>query len=95
MDPTPTSGTPSMSFGASELMSAGKTIRKLNLNVLAPEWAVQKGEGGRNLHKIKPMSMDFNYFTINRKVYPDTSPLRVPCGETVRIRLGNLISFPW
>lgn len=54
------------------------------------EWAVQKGEGSGNVFKIKPMSMDFDYFTINGKVYPDTSPLRVRYGETVRICLGNL-----
>ncbi len=39
---------------------------------------------------INPMSMDFNYFTMNGKVFPDTAPLRVRFGETVRIRLGNL-----
>jgi len=39
---------------------------------------------------INPMSMDFNYFTMNGKVFPETAPLRVRYGETVRIRLGNL-----
>jgi manganese oxidase len=58
--------------------------------LMLQEWAVQKGEGSGNVFKIKPMSMDFDYFTINGKVYPDTSPLRVRYGETVRIRLGNL-----
>lgn len=39
---------------------------------------------------INPMSMDFNYFTLNGKVFPDTEQLRVRYGERVRIRLGNL-----
>lgn len=39
---------------------------------------------------INPMSMDFNYFTMNGKVFPETEPLRVRYGENVRIRLGNL-----
>ncbi|WP_353737803.1 multicopper oxidase domain-containing protein [Kyrpidia sp.] len=34
--------------------------------------------------------MDFNYFTMNGKSYPDTEPLLVRYGERVRIRLGNL-----
>ncbi|KUO95915.1 multicopper oxidase family protein [Ferroacidibacillus organovorans] len=39
---------------------------------------------------IDPMSMDYNYFTMNGKSFPDTTPLRVRYGEKVRIRLGNL-----
>lgn len=39
---------------------------------------------------IDPMSMDFNYFTMNGKVFPNTSPLRVRLGEKVRIRLANI-----
>lgn len=57
--------------------------------LLLQEWAVNNEEEG-GIYKIKPMSMDFDYFTINGKVFPDTSPLRVRYGETVRIRLGNL-----
>ncbi len=36
------------------------------------------------------LSMDFDYFTINGKAYPDTQPMRVRYGERIRIRLGNL-----
>lgn len=43
-----------------------------------------------DLLPIDPMSMDFNYFTLNGKAFPDTSPLRVRMGERIRIRLGNL-----
>ncbi|CAB3389526.1 multicopper oxidase family protein [Kyrpidia spormannii] len=43
-----------------------------------------------SIRTIDPMSMDFNYFTMNGKSYPDTEPLLVRYGERVRIRLGNL-----
>lgn len=39
---------------------------------------------------IDPTSMDFNYFTLNGKCYPDTQPIQVRYGERIRIRLGNL-----
>lgn len=42
------------------------------------------------IFNIDPMSMDFNYFTMNGKVFPETATLRVRYGETIRIRLGNL-----
>lgn len=58
--------------------------------LMLQEWAVQKEERSEDLYTIDPMSMDFNYFTVNGKVFPDTSPLRVRYGEIVRIRLGNL-----
>lgn len=51
--------------------------------LLLQEWSVQDG-------KLNPESMDFNYFTINGKCFPDTLPLLVKQGEKVRIRLGNL-----
>ncbi|SFV05984.1 Multicopper oxidase [Alicyclobacillus macrosporangiidus] len=49
----------------------------------------EPGTQGRRFD-INPMSMDFNYFTLNGKAYPDTAPLRVRRGERVRIRLGNI-----
>lgn len=51
----------------------------------------RKGQGmSEQVFDIDPMSMDFNYFTINGKSYPDTEPLHVRYGERIRIRLGNL-----
>lgn len=73
--------------------------------VMLQEWAVRHGgqsyrtESNRpdstagfqpGIYDINPLSMDFNYFTINGKAYPDTAPLRVRPGERVRIRMGNL-----
>lgn len=42
------------------------------------------------IYDIDPMAMDFNFFTINGKAYPDTARLPVRYGERVRLRLGNL-----
>ncbi|MCY9692947.1 multicopper oxidase family protein [Paenibacillus alginolyticus] len=36
------------------------------------------------------MEMDYNYWTINGKSFPDTSPIEVKYGEIVRIRLANI-----
>ncbi|MBI2743520.1 MAG: copper oxidase [Chlamydiales bacterium] len=50
------------------------------------EWAIPEGSS-----EINPMEMlDFNYFTINGRVYPGTDPLVVKKGEKVRIRFANL-----
>ncbi|ACV58146.1 multicopper oxidase family protein [Alicyclobacillus acidocaldarius] len=53
---------------------------------------LSQGESGTQGKRfdINPMSMDFNYFTLNGKAYPDTAPLWVRLGERVRIRLGNI-----
>ena len=50
------------------------------------EWAIPEGSV-----EINPMEMlEFNYFTINGRVYPGTAPLVVKEGEKVRIRFANL-----
>lgn len=36
------------------------------------------------------MGMDYNYWTINGKSFPDTQPIEVKEGELVRIRLANI-----
>ncbi|WP_331280150.1 multicopper oxidase domain-containing protein [Alicyclobacillus macrosporangiidus] len=48
----------------------------------------EPGTQGRRFD-INPMSMDFNYFTLNGKAYPDTASLRVRRGERVRIGWGT------
>ncbi|MCF8567051.1 copper oxidase [Alicyclobacillus tolerans] len=50
----------------------------------------QRMDASSKVYDIDPMSMDFNYFTINGKAYPATAPLRVRSGEKVRLRLANL-----
>jgi len=43
-------------------------------------------------HSVIPdtMNMMFNFFTINGKTAPSTTPLKVNLGEKVRIRMGNI-----
>ncbi len=36
------------------------------------------------------MGMDYNYWTINGKSFPDTQPIEVKNGELVRLRLANI-----
>ncbi len=36
------------------------------------------------------MGMDYNYWTINGKSFPDTDPIEVKMGDLVRIRLANI-----
>jgi FtsP/CotA-like multicopper oxidase with cupredoxin domain len=73
---------------------------------LLQEWSVMKDQmqgisgmsGMRGMQgareqktfNINPMGMDFNYFTINGKSFPDLESIKVRFGERIRIRLGNL-----
>ncbi|MEN6312872.1 MAG: copper oxidase [Clostridiaceae bacterium] len=43
------------------------------------------------LFDIDPMSHDFNFFTINGRCFPYTTPLEVKISECIRIRLGNIV----
>ncbi len=49
------------------------------------EWFIPPGASTPN-----PITMEFNYFTFNGKVYPGSDPLVVKTGQRVRIRFGNL-----
>lgn len=50
------------------------------------EWAIPSGSVNPN-----PMEMiEFNYYTINGRIYPGTDPVVVKKGERVRIRFANL-----
>lgn len=48
------------------------------------------GEVTSGVYELNPMSHDFNFFTINGRCFPYTSPLAVRRGENIRIRLGNI-----
>ena len=41
-------------------------------------------------YDIDPFSHEFNFFTMNGRCYPYTSPLLASEGENIRIRLGNI-----
>lgn len=71
--------------GHSASMNAGTEIMSMSEQTEEPDH-----EANRRILDINPMSMDFNYFTLNGKAFPDTLPLRVRYGERVRIRLGNI-----
>jgi FtsP/CotA-like multicopper oxidase with cupredoxin domain len=42
-------------------------------------------------YDLDPMSHDFNFFTMNGRCFPYTTPLTVKMGENIRIRLGNIV----
>jgi len=48
----------------------------------------------KGTYDIDPMSHDFNFFTMNGRCYPYTTPLEVMKGDMVRIRLGNIVMDP-
>jgi FtsP/CotA-like multicopper oxidase with cupredoxin domain len=49
-----------------------------------------KGELRPGTFAVDPLSDGFNFFTMNGRCFPNTSPLRVRQDETVRIRLANI-----
>ncbi|WP_238884369.1 multicopper oxidase family protein [Clostridium sp. YIM B02551] len=51
---------------------------------------LKMGEVKPGIYNIDPMAHEFNFFTINGKCFPNTTPLSTKLGDTVRIRLGNI-----
>ncbi|MFG6116907.1 multicopper oxidase family protein [Halobacillus sp. MO56] len=54
------------------------------------EGMTAKASDDSDAYEINPMGMEPNTFTINGKSYPDTEPIQVKRGETVRLRFTNL-----
>ncbi len=48
------------------------------------------GEVKSGIYDIDPMAHDFNFFTMNGRCFPYTTPIITRFGDNVRIRLGNL-----
>lgn len=48
--------------------------------------AIQKGT-----YDIDPRARDFNFFTLNGRCYPYTSPMCIHQSDLVRVRMGNLV----
>lgn len=67
-----------------------QTVPSREYVMMLQEWVVEDHSLVEGVHTLAPMKMDFNYFTLNGKSYPNTSALRVRTGERIRIRLGNL-----
>jgi FtsP/CotA-like multicopper oxidase with cupredoxin domain len=54
--------------------------------IMLHEWMIPPGTATPD-----PLAMtEFNYFTMNSRVYPATAPLVVKRGQRVRVRFGNL-----
>lgn len=51
---------------------------------------LKMGEVKPGIYDIDPMSHDFNFFTMNGRCFPYTTPINVKRGENVRVRLGNI-----
>lgn len=61
------------------LMASEFTLKGLEMREVKP-----------GVYDLNPMSHDFNFFTINGRCYPFTTPLDVKQGEKMCIRLGNI-----
>lgn len=60
--------------------------------IMLQEFAVQglpMGVLEPGCYEVNPMSDDLQFFTMNGRCFPITTPLPVQCGERVRIRLVN------
>lgn len=61
--------------------------------ILLQEWQLgsyEEGQVPQGTHKVKPMGMMPNVFTMNGKQFPATDSLEVKKGDKVKVRLGNL-----
>jgi len=54
---------------------------------------LKMGEVKSGVYEIDPMNHDFNFFTMNGRCFPYTTPLIVKECENVRIRLGNIVEM--
>ena len=62
--------------------------------IMLQEFMVKGLEAGKvrkGTYDIDPHSQDFNFFTMNGRCFPYTTPLTVRYNENIRIRLGNLM----
>ncbi|UOF90918.1 multicopper oxidase domain-containing protein [Fodinisporobacter ferrooxydans] len=71
-------------------MKQGQDTMKMDQMQMGMNRSGGMGSGSGEIQNINPMSMDFNYFTMNGKSFPDINPILVRYGERIRIRLANL-----
>jgi len=92
-----------MNSGVQQMMGLGGGFIILDRNrreMLKRDYFLMVGEftlKGLEMGEVKPgvydldtMSHDFNFFTVNGRCFPFTTPFDVRQGETMRIRLGNI-----
>ncbi len=61
--------------------------------ILLQEWAVDKlpwADINPGVYDLTFKMPEFNFFTMNGKCYPETKPIPVEYGDTVRVRFGNI-----
>lgn len=58
--------------------------------VVMGAWQVMENMESHEGNPMSGMAMDYNYFTLNGKAFPDTGPWTVKKGDLVRIRLLNI-----
>jgi FtsP/CotA-like multicopper oxidase with cupredoxin domain len=52
---------------------------------------LEHGEIKPGIYDIDHMSHDFNFFTMNGKCFPSTTPMEVKQGENIRVRFANFM----
>jgi FtsP/CotA-like multicopper oxidase with cupredoxin domain len=80
--------------GAFIILSPQSSYVNRDYFLMLQEFSVMGIEMGKitpGIYDINPMSHDFNFFTINGRCFPYTTQLSVKTGETIRIRLGNIV----
>lgn len=87
-------GMPGMSNGSPSPLKQKGNIR----NMMEQAMKDKNPLGGTNMPSPQPdnnagssvMGMDYNYWTINGKSFPDTNPIEVKYGDVVRVRMANI-----
>lgn len=74
----------------SEMMRKGQMSKHEGMERMEGEKAAPPTAGKKNNAMSSVMEMDYNYWTINGKSFPDTEPIVVRYGDKVRIRLANI-----
>jgi manganese oxidase len=52
---------------------------------------LKQGELRPGVYELDQMAHEFNFFTMNGRAFPHATPLQVKYGDSVRIRLGNIV----
>lgn len=89
---------PSMSKGQLDPLKKKGDIRSMIEHSMENKDPQKPPLGGMNMPSKQPgenagssiSGMNYNYWTINGKSFPDTTPFEVKEGELVRIRLANI-----
>ena len=89
---------PGMSKGSPSPIKQKGNIRSMMEQGMKDKTDTQNPSGGMNMPSPQPgnnagssvMGMNYNYWTINGKSFPDTSPMEVKYGDVVRVRMANI-----